>query len=111
VQRTKVIVYALGGFFIGLSGVLEFGKLNMGQPTGAQTYELYVIAACVIGGTSLTGGVGTIFGTVIGALIIGTLNVGTQQAGWEKRHQEIAIGVIIIVAVALDQLRNWKSRT
>lgn len=110
VQRTKVIVYALGGCFIGLSGVLEFGKLNMGQPTGAQTYELYVIAACVIGGTSLTGGVGTIFGTMIGALIIGTLNVGTQQAGWEKRHQEIAIGVIIIVAVALDQLRNWRSR-
>lgn len=108
VQRTKVIVYALAGCFIGLSGVLEFSKLNMGQPTGAQTYELYIIAACVIGGSSLTGGVGTIFGTVIGALIIGTLNAGTQQAGWDKRYQELAIGIIIIVAVALDQLRNWR---
>jgi ribose/xylose/arabinose/galactoside ABC-type transport system permease subunit len=110
VERTKVVVYALAGCFIGLSGVLEFSKLNMGQPTGAQTYELYIIAACVIGGTSLTGGVGTIFGTVVGALIIGTLNAGTQQAGWDKRHQEIAIGVIIILAVALDQIRNWRSR-
>jgi ribose/xylose/arabinose/galactoside ABC-type transport system permease subunit len=111
VDRTKIIVYALAGVFIGLSGVLEFSKLNMGQPTGAQTYELYIIAACVIGGTSLTGGVGTIFGTVIGALIIGTLNAGTQQAGWDKRHQEIAIGVIIIVAVALDRLRAWRTST
>jgi ribose/xylose/arabinose/galactoside ABC-type transport system permease subunit len=105
VQRTKVFVYALAGCFAGLAGVLEFSKLNMGQPTGAQTYELYIIAACVIGGTSLTGGVGTIFGTVIGALIIGTLNAGAQQAGWEKWVQEVAIGAIIIVAVALDQLR------
>jgi erythritol transport system permease protein len=109
VQRTKVIVYALAGCFIGLSGVLEFSKLNMGQPTGAMTYELYIIAACVIGGASLTGGVGTIFGTVVGALIIGTINAGTQQAGWDKRHQEIAIGTIIIVAVALDQLRSRRS--
>lgn len=106
VARTKVTVYALGGCFIGLAGVLEFAKLNMGQPTGALTYELYVIAACVIGGASLTGGVGTITGTLIGALIIGTLNAGTQQVGLRKSYQEIAIGVIIIVAVALDQLRN-----
>ena len=64
-----------------------------------------MIAACVIGGTSLMGGVGTITGTVIGALIIGTLNIGAQQAEWPKWLQEIAIGVIIIAAVALDQLR------
>jgi len=106
VQRTKIIVYGLSGLFAGLAGVLEFSKLNMGQPTGAMMYELYVIAACVIGGTSLLGGIGGVFGTVIGALIIGTLNVGTQQAGWEKAKQEVAIGLIIIVAVALDQLRN-----
>lgn len=106
VPQTKIIVYMLAGVFAGLAGVLEFSKLNMGQPTGAQAYELYVIAACVIGGTSLTGGVGTIFGTVIGALIIGTLNAGAQQAGWEKWVQEVAIGVIIVVAVALDQFRS-----
>lgn len=109
VSRTKVIVYALGGCFIGLAGVLEFAKLNMGQPTGALTYELYVIAACVIGGTSLTGGVGTVFGTIVGALIIGTLNAGTQQIGLRKSHQEIAIGAIIIIAVAVDQLRSRRN--
>jgi ribose/xylose/arabinose/galactoside ABC-type transport system permease subunit len=91
--------------FTGLAGVLEFSKHNMGQPTGAVSYELYVIAACVIGGTSLMGGSGTIFGTVIGALMIGTLNAGVQQADWPKPTQEIAIGMIIIVAVALDGLR------
>lgn len=105
VFRTKVIVYTLAGLFAGMAGVLEFSKLNLGQPTGALSYELYVITACVIGGASLSGGVGTIFGTVVGALIIGTLNAGTQQAGWEKSSQEIAVGVIIVVAVALDQLR------
>src|SRR5690606_5836360 len=60
VQRTKIMVYMLAGLFAGIAGVLEFSKLNMGQPTGAQMYELYVIAACVIGGSSLMGGVGTI---------------------------------------------------
>lgn len=105
VARTKITVYCLAGLFAGLAGVLEFSKLNLGQPTGAMTYELYVIAACVIGGTSLMGGVGTIFGTMVGALIIGTLYAGAQQAGWEKWVQEAAIGFIIIIAVALDQMR------
>lgn len=106
VLRTKIMVYAMAGMFAGLAGVLEFSKLNLGQPTGAVMYELYVIAACVIGGTSLMGGVGSIFGSVIGALIIGTLNAGAQQAGWPKWVQEIVIGGIIIAAVALDQLRH-----
>jgi len=105
VPTTRIIVYALSGAFAGLAGVLEFSKLNIGQPTGALSYELYVIAACVIGGASLSGGVGSIFGTVIGALMIGTLNAGAQQAGWEKWVQQIIIGVVIIAAAALDQLR------
>jgi ribose transport system permease protein/erythritol transport system permease protein len=109
VARTKVMVYLLAGLFSGLAGVLEFAKLNLGQPTGAQMYELYVIAACVIGGTSLRGGVGTIFGTVVGALIIGTLNAGSQQAGWPKHQQEMVIGLIIIAAVALDGLRQRRT--
>lgn len=106
VVRTKVAVYAMAGLFAGLAGVLEFSKLNLGQPTGAQSYELYVIAACVVGGTSLTGGVGSIGGTVIGALIIGTLYAGSGQAGWPKWVQEVAIGSIIVIAVALDRLRG-----
>jgi ribose/xylose/arabinose/galactoside ABC-type transport system permease subunit len=110
VARTKIAVYMLSGLFAGLAGVLEFSKLNMGQPTGAVMYELYIIAACVIGGTSLMGGVGTVTGTIIGTLIIGTLNCGAQQAGWPKWVQEVAIGAIIIAAVALDQIRQRRSR-
>jgi ribose/xylose/arabinose/galactoside ABC-type transport system permease subunit len=99
------MVYAVGGLFFGLAGVLEFSKLNIGQPTGAPMYELYIIAACVIGGTSLQGGVGTVSGTVIGALIIGVLYAGAQQSFWPKQVQEMAIGMIIVAAVALDRLR------
>jgi len=105
VLRTKIAVYTIAGIFTGLAGVLEFSKHNMGQPTGAVSYELYVIAACVIGGTSLVGGVGSIFGTVIGALMIGTLYAGTDQAGWPKYAQEEVIGATIVLAVALDGLR------
>ena len=110
VQRSKITVYCLAGMFFGLAGVLEFSQLNLGQPTGAVLSELYGIDASVIGGTSLLGGVGTISGTVLGALIIGTLNAGAQQAGWPKWVQEVAIGTIIIAAVALDQLRNRARR-
>jgi erythritol transport system permease protein len=110
VMQTKILVYAIAGAFTGLAGVMEFSKLNIGQPTGAMSYELYVIAACVIGGTSLTGGVGKISGTIIGALIIGTLYAGAQQAGWAKEVQEIVIGIIIVAAVALDQLRDRSRR-
>ena len=109
VVRTKIMVYALAGGFAGLAGVMEFSKLNIGSPIGAQMYELYIIAACVIGGASLMGGVGTIFGTLIGALIIGTLYAGATQAGWPKWVQEIVIGAVIVISVALDQLRNRRS--
>jgi len=110
IHRTKILVYTIAGLFTGLAGVMEFSKLNIGQPTGAMSYELYVIAACVIGGTSLSGGVGKISGTMIGALIIGTLYAGAQQAGWAKEDQEIVIGIIIVAAVALDQLRDRSRR-
>ena len=109
VPTTRVVVYALSGAFAGMAGVLEFSKLNIGQPTGALGYELYVIAACVIGGSSLSGGVGSIFGTVVGALMIGTLNAGAQQAGWEKWVQQIIIGGVIVAAAALDKLRTRRA--
>jgi ribose transport system permease protein/erythritol transport system permease protein len=107
VERTKIIVYMLAGLFGGLAGMLQFSFISgIGQPTTAIAYELFVIAAVVIGGGSLLGGEGSILGSLIGALIITILYMGGQQIGWPKWVQETVIGGIIIAAVALDRLRH-----
>jgi ribose/xylose/arabinose/galactoside ABC-type transport system permease subunit len=107
VARTKIAVYMLGGLFSGLAGVLFFARLGaIGQPTEAIGYELFVIAAAVIGGASLLGGRGTILGTMIGALIITILRNGGVKMGWPQYTQEIVMGAVIIVAVAIDNLRQ-----
>lgn len=109
VPRTKILVYMLGGLFTGLAGVLFFARLGaIGQPTEAIGYELFVIAAAVIGGASLLGGRGTILGTMIGALIITILRNGGVKMGWPQYTQEIVMGAVIIVAVAIDNLRQQK---
>jgi ribose/xylose/arabinose/galactoside ABC-type transport system permease subunit len=105
--RTKILVYMIGGIFSGLAGVLFFARLgSIGQPTEAIGYELFVIAAAVIGGASLLGGRGTILGTMIGALIITILRNGGVKMGWPQYTQEIVMGAVIIVAVAIDNLRQ-----
>jgi ribose transport system permease protein/erythritol transport system permease protein len=107
IERTKVIVYTLAGFFGGLAGIMQFSfNSGIGQPTTAIAYELFVIAAVVIGGGSLLGGEGSILGSLIGALIITILYMGGQQMDWPKWVQEIVIGGIIIAAVALDRVRH-----
>lgn len=107
VGRTKIIVFALAGLFGGLAGLMQFSFIRgIGQPTTAITYELYIIAAVVIGGGSLMGGEGSILGSVIGALIITILYMGGQQMGWQKWVQEMVIGGIIVGAVTLDRLRH-----
>jgi ribose transport system permease protein/erythritol transport system permease protein len=107
VERTKILVYMLAGLFGGLAGVLQFSFISgIGQPTTAISYELFVIAAVVIGGGSLLGGEGSILGSLIGALIITILYMGGQQMGWPKWVQETVIGGIIIAAVALDRVRH-----
>ncbi len=107
VDRTKILVYMIGGLFSGLAGVLFFARLgSIGQPTEAIGYELFVIAAAVIGGASLLGGRGTILGTMIGALIITILRNGGVKMGWPQYTQEIVMGVVIVVAVAIDNLRQ-----
>jgi erythritol transport system permease protein len=107
VERTKILVYMLAGLFGGLAGVLQFSFVSgIGQPTTAISYELFVIAAVVIGGGSLLGGEGSILGSLIGALIITILYMGGQQMGWPKWVQETVIGGIIIAAVALDRVRH-----
>lgn len=106
VGRAKIWVYTLSGFFAGLAGILVFSDIRIGQPTAGISYELYVIAAVVIGGGSLRGGEGSILGAILGALIISTLYMGVKQMGWRTYIQEIVIGSILITAVAIDQFRH-----
>ena len=85
---------------------MQMSRLRQGDPTVAIGTELDVIAAVVIGGGSLNGGVGTILGSMVGATIMAVLRNGSQQMGWQNYVQEIIIGAIIVVAVAIDGWRN-----
>lgn len=108
VERVKVLVYAFGGLFAGLGAVLQFAYLTGGDPTTAVGLELNIIAAVVIGGASLSGGQGTIVGTLIGALIMSVVANGCTKVGLSNWVQEIVTGGIIIAAVLLDY---WRRRT
>ena len=105
-DRVKVLVYTLSGLFCGLSGVMELSRLTVGDPTVAVGLELDIIAAVVIGGGSLSGGEGSVLGTMVGVLIMSFLRNGCTMMGWPNYIQEIIIGSIIVVAVALDRLRH-----
>jgi ribose transport system permease protein len=110
-DRLKLMIYGLAGLLFGLAGVMQLSRLRQGDPTVAIGTELDVIAAVVIGGGSLHGGEGSVFGSVVGALIMAFLRNGCQQMGWPNYIQEIIIGAIIVLAVALDRLRaGWSAR-
>jgi ribose transport system permease protein len=109
VERVKLSVYTLGGLFAGLAGLMQFSRLTVGDPTVAVGLELDVIAAVVIGGGSLSGGEGSVLGTMVGALIMTVIASGCTQMGMPNWVQEIITGVIIVVAVALDRLRHRRS--
>jgi ribose transport system permease protein len=108
-DRTKVLVYTIAGLFCGLSGVMEFSRLTVGDPTVAVGLELDIIAAVVIGGGSLSGGEGSILGTMIGVFIMSFLRNGCTMMGWPNYIQEIIIGVIIVAAVSLDRVRHRRA--
>lgn len=103
--RVRIITFALAGLMYGVSGLLLFSRLTVGDPTVAVGQELNVIAAVVIGGASLSGGEGSIFGSLVGALIMSTISSGANQLGWPNFVQEIVTGVIILGAVAFDRYR------
>jgi ribose transport system permease protein len=105
-RKWKVIIYTLAGLFIGMAGVLISARLGSAQPATGQGYELQAIAAVVIGGTSLTGGKGSIVGTVIGALIISVLNNGLQIMSIPQEWQNVILGCVILVAVYADMARK-----
>lgn len=109
VERTKVLVYMLGGFCTALGGVLLFSRLSVGDPSVAVGTELDVIAAVVIGGASLAGGEGSVAGSLLGAFIMATLAAGGTQVGWPNWQQQVITGIIIVLAVALDRLRARKT--
>lgn len=109
IDRLKIWIYALAGLYFGLAGVTQMSRLRQGDPTVASGAELDIIAAVVIGGGSLSGGEGTILGSMIGALIMAFLRNGCQQMGWPNYIQEIIIGAIIVIAVAIDRFRHART--
>ncbi|MGG3306081.1 ABC transporter permease [Paenibacillus lautus] len=105
----KIVIYTLTGAFTGLAGVMMASRLNSANPALGAGYELEAIAAVVIGGTSLSGGKGTIIGTVIGALIMSVLTNGLRILSVPQEWQTVVVGFVIILAVYADILRRRKS--
>lgn len=103
VNKVKLLVYTLAGTLAGLAGLLVTARLDSAQPNAGASYELDSIAAVVIGGTSLSGGKGSIVGTIIGALIIGVLNNGLVLLGVSPFWQQVIKGIVILAAVILDK--------
>jgi len=106
VERVKLFVYSAAGGFAGLAGLMMMSYQEQGDPTGAIGLELDVIAAVVIGGGSLSGGEGSVIGSLVGAMIMTVIRIGSQLNGWPTWVTQVAMGVIIVTAVAIDRLRH-----
>ena len=106
VNRIKTVVYTLAGGLSAVAGLITTSRLDSAQPNAGTGYELDSIAAVVIGGTSLSGGRGTILGTIIGCLIIGVLNSGLVLLNVSPFWQQVVKGGVILVAVAIDRMRE-----
>ncbi|MCI0514045.1 ABC transporter permease [candidate division KSB1 bacterium] len=104
-----ILVYTLAGLLYSLAGIIETSRLSTGQPTAGTGYELDVIAACVIGGVSLSGGTGTVLGALVGSLMIGFLRNGCNLLNISNFWQQVAIGAIIVIAVFIDQRQKKSS--
>lgn len=109
VPALKIAVYSLSGLFVGLAGVYQFAKLKVGNPISGVGLELKVIAAVVIGGASLSGGRGTVLGTLTGALLMQIIASGCTQLAVKNPIQDIILGIIIVAAVTIDQIRQRRT--
>ncbi len=106
VPATRILVYTIAGFFVGVAGLYQFARLTIGDPTSGTGKELPIIAAVVIGGGSLNGGRGSILGTLTGALIMQVISSGCTALKQPNPIQEIIVGAIIVAAVTIDQYRQ-----
>jgi len=109
INKIKLAVYGIAGMMAAVGGILVTSRLNSAQPNAGMSYELDSIAAVVIGGTSLSGGVGTVTGTVIGAIIIGVLNNGLVLLDVSPFWQQVVKGIVILLAVIIDKM-NQKNK-
>lgn len=105
INKTKIAVYAISGFMASLSGLILLSRLGSAQPTLGEGYELDAIAAVALGGTSMSGGRGKIYGTFIGVLIIAVLNNGLNILGVSSYYQDVIKGLVILIAVLSDRKR------
>ena len=105
-----MLVYLLNGLLVGLAGLVLASRLGAGVPNAGNQYELDVIAAVVVGGTSLNGGRGSVIATLWGAVFIGVLNNGLNLAGVDPYIQRIALGAVILLAVLADQLNKTRGQ-
>lgn len=108
VNQVKMAVYSISGILAGLAGILLTSRITTGQPNAGAGFELDAIAAAVIGGTSTSGGTGTITGTLIGVLLIGVINNGLDLLNVTSYYQQVVMGIIIIGAVVLD---SWNQKS
>lgn len=108
VNQVKMAVYSISGLLAGLAGVLLTSRITTGQPNAGAGFELDAIAAAVIGGTSTSGGTGTITGTLVGVLLIGVINNGLDLLNVSSYYQQVVMGAIIIGAVVLD---SWNQKS
>ena len=113
VRRVLMLAYVASGALAGLGGVIMTSQLKSGSPTYGNMYELYVIAAVVVGGTSLSGGEGKMLGTLIGAFTIAVIQNGMNLTNVESYTQKVVLGLVILAAVFLDTLRHrgWRRAT